>query len=87
MALFEVLYGRQCRAPLNWIEPREKVIFGPDLVDEAEAAIHHIQDNLKVAKSGQETYSKKEASTLGVQGWKPRVLEGLANEGHEKVWG
>jgi hypothetical protein len=35
MALFEVLYGRQCHTPVNWIEPREKMIFGPDLVKEA----------------------------------------------------
>jgi hypothetical protein len=54
MALFKVLYGRQCRTPLNWIEPGEKVIFGPDLVEEAEATIRRIQDNLKAVKSHQE---------------------------------
>jgi hypothetical protein len=37
MTPFEVLYGHRCRTPLNWIEPREKVIVGPDLVKEAEA--------------------------------------------------
>jgi hypothetical protein len=51
MAPFEVLYGRRCLTPLNWIEPGEKVIFGPDLVEEAEATIRRIQDNLKAAKS------------------------------------
>jgi hypothetical protein len=51
MTPFEVLYGRRCYTPLNLIEPREKVIFGPDIVDEAEAMICHIQDNLKAAKS------------------------------------
>jgi hypothetical protein len=59
MALFEVLYGRRCRTPLNWIEPGVKVIFGPDLVEKAEATIHRIQDNLKAAKSRQETYANK----------------------------
>jgi hypothetical protein len=33
MAPFEVLYGHRCNTPLNWIEPGEKVIFGPDLVE------------------------------------------------------
>jgi hypothetical protein len=33
MAPFEVLYGRRCRTPLNWIEPGKKVIFGPDIVE------------------------------------------------------
>ncbi|WVZ52644.1 hypothetical protein U9M48_003684 [Paspalum notatum var. saurae] len=31
MAPFEDLYGRQCRTPLNWSEPGERVTFGPDL--------------------------------------------------------
>jgi hypothetical protein len=51
MASFEVLYGHQCHTLLNWIETGEKVIFGPDIVDEVEAIFHRIQDNLKVAKS------------------------------------
>jgi hypothetical protein len=42
MAPFEVLYGRRCHTPFNWIEPGEKVIFGLDLVEEAEATIHRI---------------------------------------------
>jgi hypothetical protein len=42
---------------LGW--PGEKVVFGPDLVKEAEAIVHRIQDNLKSAKSCQETYANK----------------------------
>jgi hypothetical protein len=59
MAPFEVLYGQWCRTPLNWIELGEKVIFRPDIVEETEATVHHIQDNLKAAKSCQETYANK----------------------------
>jgi hypothetical protein len=59
MAPFEVLYGRRRHTTLNWIEPGEKVIFGPNLVEEAEATVRHIQDNLKAAKSHQETYANK----------------------------
>jgi hypothetical protein len=59
MAPFKVLYGCQCCTPLNWIEPGEKVIFGPDLVEEAEATVRRIQDNLKAVKSRQETYANK----------------------------
>jgi hypothetical protein len=36
-----------------------KAIFGPDIVDEAEATIRHIQANLKAAKSHQESYANK----------------------------
>jgi hypothetical protein len=59
MAPFEVLYKCRCRIPLNWIEPGEKIIFGPDLVKEAESIVHCIQENLKAAKSSQETYANK----------------------------
>jgi hypothetical protein len=64
MAPFEVLYERRCHTPLNWLEPGEKVIFGPDLVDEAEATIHRIQNNLKAAKSHQESYANKRHQPL-----------------------
>jgi hypothetical protein len=59
MALFEVLYGCRCRTPLNWIELGEKVIFGPDLVEEAKGTVCSIQDNLKAAKSLHETYANR----------------------------
>jgi hypothetical protein len=42
MALFEVLYGRRFRAPLNWIEPGEMDIFGLDLVEEAESIVRPV---------------------------------------------
>jgi hypothetical protein len=59
MTPFEVLYGCRCRTPLNWIEPGEKVIFGPGLVEEAESIVRRIQENLKATKSRQETYANK----------------------------
>jgi hypothetical protein len=59
MAPFEVLYGCRCCTPLNWIEPGEKVIFGLDLVKEAEVTVHRIHENLKAVKSRQETYANK----------------------------
>jgi hypothetical protein len=49
---------------INWIEPEEKVIFGPDIVEEAEATVHRIQDNLRAAKSHQETYANKRHQPL-----------------------
>jgi hypothetical protein len=64
MAPFDVLYGHRCRTPLNWIQLGEKVIFGLGLVEEAEATVHHIQDNLKAAKARQETYANKRCRPL-----------------------
>jgi hypothetical protein len=64
MTLFEVLYGCRCRTPLNWIEPREKMIFGPDLVEEAETTVSRIQDNQRASKSRQESYANKRRRPL-----------------------
>jgi hypothetical protein len=64
MAPFEVLFGRQCHTPLNWIEPGEKMIFGPGLIEEVEATVSHIQDNLKAMKSCQESYANKRCRPL-----------------------
>jgi hypothetical protein len=67
MVPFEVLYGRRCRTLLNWIEPGEKVIFGPDIIEEAETIVHHVQENLKATKSRQETYGNKRRRPLAFE--------------------
>jgi hypothetical protein len=64
MAPFEILYGRRCRTTLNWIECGEKTIFGLDLIEEVEAAVNRIQDNLRAAKSHQESYANKRRRPL-----------------------
>jgi hypothetical protein len=64
MAPFEALYGHRCHTPLNWIEPGGRMIFGPDLVTEAEEIVHRIQSNLNDAKSQQESYANKGRRTL-----------------------
>jgi hypothetical protein len=55
MAPFEALYGRQCCTPLNWIEPGEKAIFGPNIVDEAEATVRRIHKVTPIELCKQET--------------------------------
>jgi hypothetical protein len=62
MSLFEVWYGRRCRTPLNWMEHGEKMIFRPDLIEDAKDAkmtVSCIQENLRVVKSRQESYANK----------------------------
>jgi hypothetical protein len=51
MALFEALYGRRCRTPLNWSEPGEQWFFRPDLVKEMEEKVHRIIHNLREAQA------------------------------------
>ena len=64
MAPFETLYGRRCRTPLNWSEARERTIFGPDMVQEAEEQVRLIQENLKIAQSRQKSYADRRRDPL-----------------------
>jgi hypothetical protein len=64
MAPFEALYGHRCCTPLNWLYPSERMIFGPDLITEAEEIVHHIQSNLKAGRAQQESYTNKRRRPL-----------------------
>ena len=54
-APFEVLYGRKCRTPLNWPETRERQLFGPNMIQEAEEQVRVIHEKLKTAQSRQKS--------------------------------
>ena len=51
MAPFEVLYGKKCRTPLNWIEHGERRYYGIDFVKEAEEQVRIIQQHIEAAQS------------------------------------
>ena len=51
MALFEALYGRNCRTPLNWVEVGDRGYFGLEFIKEAREQVVLIQSHLKVAQS------------------------------------
>jgi hypothetical protein len=59
MAPFEALYGRRCRTPLNWLEPRDRWYSRPDLVKETEAKVQQIRHHLKEAQARQKSYVDK----------------------------
>ena len=49
MSLFEALYGRKCRTPINWGSPETRLILGPEMLAEMEQEVKKIQQNLKSA--------------------------------------
>ena len=49
MAPFKALYGRKCRTPLNWVEPRERRYYGIDFVREDEEQVRIIQQHIEAA--------------------------------------
>jgi hypothetical protein len=64
MAPFESLYGIRCRTPLNWSQPGEREVFGPDLVTEAERKVKLIRMNLEAAQARQKSYHDKRRKPL-----------------------
>jgi hypothetical protein len=57
MSPFQALYGRSCRTLLQWDQPGEKQVFGPDILLEAEENIKMVWENLKIAQSRQRSYA------------------------------
>jgi hypothetical protein len=59
MSLFEALYRRRCRTPVNWSKSGERPFFGPDLVKDSEDQVKIIRENLRIAQSCQKTYADR----------------------------
>ncbi|WVZ50706.1 hypothetical protein U9M48_001938 [Paspalum notatum var. saurae] len=57
MSPFQVLYGRRCRTPLHWDQPREKQLFGPEIIEDAEHQVRMIRENLRIAQTRQKSYA------------------------------
>jgi hypothetical protein len=55
MALFEALYGRKCRTPLNWVEAREIRYYVIDFVKQAEEQVCTIKIHVAAAQSRQKS--------------------------------
>jgi TATA-binding protein-associated factor Taf7 len=59
MAPFEALYGRKCRTPLNWVEPKERRYYSIDFIKEVEEQVRTIQKHIEAAQSRQKCYVDK----------------------------
>ncbi|KAL0409458.1 UNVERIFIED_CONTAM: hypothetical protein Sradi_1880200 [Sesamum radiatum] len=57
VAPYEALYGRKCRTPLCWDEVGEKVITGPELVQETIEKVASIRKRLKRAQDRQKSWA------------------------------
>jgi hypothetical protein len=61
---FEALYGWPCRTLLSWSKTGEQVIFGPNIVIEAEEKVRQIRANILTAQSCQKSYTDKRCRPL-----------------------
>nr|XP_028962236.1 uncharacterized protein LOC114826309 [Malus domestica] len=61
MSPFEALYGKSCRTLLCWLKVGERVLVGPEIVDETTHNIQVIKSNLKAAQDRQKSLADKHA--------------------------
>jgi hypothetical protein len=67
MLPFEMLYGHRCQTSLFWSEVGEQVVFGPDILQEAEKKVHMVRENLQVVQSRQKSYTDHRRRDLSFQ--------------------
>ena len=53
----EALYGRKCRSPLCWDAVGEKVVLGPDWVQQTTEQVAEIREHMLAAQSRQKSYA------------------------------
>ena len=66
MALFEALYGRPCKSPICWLETKDRLVLGLDLVKEAVEKIELSRSRMKEAHSRWKSYADKRHKDLEV---------------------
>jgi len=57
MSPFKILYERKCMNPISWDDLVDKIMFGPDMLQEMESMVKNTQQNLKVAHDRQKSYA------------------------------
>jgi hypothetical protein len=57
MAPFEFLYGRPCRMPLSWDRLEDRVLVGPEAIQEMEEKMQTIRQRIKEAQDQQKSYA------------------------------
>ena len=57
MGPFEFLYGRPCRTPLSWDRLEDRVLVGPEAVQEMEEQMQTIRQRIKEVQDRQKSYA------------------------------
>ena len=50
MSPFEVFYGRQCKIPISWRNPVDRITIEPNMLKEMEQQVVQIRQNLKIVQ-------------------------------------
>ncbi|CAN6723565.1 unnamed protein product [Malus baccata var. baccata] len=62
MSPFEAIYGKSYRTPLCWSEVSERVLVGPEIVEETTQNIQVIKSNLKATQDYQKSLADRHAT-------------------------
>ena len=54
---FEILYVRKCNTPISWSNLVDRLMLGPDFLNEMELTVKHVQSNLKIAQDRQKSHA------------------------------
>jgi hypothetical protein len=57
MSPFEVLYDRKCTTLISWDNPVDRLMMGPEMLQEMEKMVRKVQHNLKEAQDRQKSYA------------------------------
>jgi hypothetical protein len=64
---FEILYGRKCMTPISWDNPADRLMVGPEMLQEMENMVRKVQQNLKEAQDRQKSYADQKRRHLEFQ--------------------
>jgi hypothetical protein len=89
-APFEALYGRKCRSPICWEEPEDRLLTGPEIIQETTDKILRVKEHLINARSRQKSYADNrrkplefevgDSVMLKISPWKGVVRFGKGNK-------
>ncbi|XP_073153271.1 uncharacterized protein [Henckelia pumila] len=67
MTPFEALYGTKCRSPICWEEIEERLMSGPEFLQEMKDKVELIRKRIKAAQDRQASYANKRRRPLEFQ--------------------
>ena len=56
MSPFEIMYGRKCTTHVSWGIHVDRLIVGPEMLQDMEKTVQQVQKNLKVAQDRRKSY-------------------------------
>eukprot|EP00253_Pinus_taeda_P012395 PITA_12395 len=56
MSPFELLYGQKCRTPSSWGGPEDRLMLGPEMLNEMEELVKKVRSNLKATQDRKKNF-------------------------------